>query len=261
MNNLTKRVLVGLTGIPLILAACYFGGLYLLIFSVAASSIALWEFYTMMENRGYRTLKLTGVAIAGLFLISFQQVNPFYSLMGIVIFFMTGEISKKNRNPVNPMISVFGITYITCPFIMLNMLERTPINIPILIFVLIWTCDSMAYFGGRIFGKRPLSEISPKKTIEGSVIGFIFTIMVSLAIHFIEPHKINFADAIAAGIIVGIFAQTGDLFESMIKRHCEVKDSSGIIPGHGGVLDRFDSLLFVTPLIFIYFVFIKHALR
>lgn len=141
---------------------------------------------------------------------------------------------------------------------MLNeLLKMSDINIVIYIFILIWTCDSAAYFGGRKFGKHQLSKISPNKTWEGSAAGFIFTVMISLLIHFMFPEKLNITDAIATGLIVGIFSQAGDLFESLLKRYCGVKDSSGIIPGHGGILDRFDSLIFSAPVVFIYFLFVK----
>lgn len=102
-----------------------------------------------------------------------------------------------------------------------------------------------------MFGKRKLSDISPNKTWEGSVTGFIFTVIISVLLHFIFPNEITIYKAVSIGILIGIFSQTGDLFESMIKRYCGVKDSSNLIPGHGGILDRFDSLIFVVPVIFI----------
>ena len=115
----------------------------------------------------------------------------------------------------------------------------------------------MAYFGGRKFGKHKLSSVSPNKTREGSVTGFIFTVIISLVLHFIFPNEITIYTAVIIGILTGIFSQIGDLFESMIKRYCGVKDSSNLIPGHGGILDRFDSLIFVVPVIFIYLSLIE----
>ena len=121
----------------------------------------------------------------------------------------------------------------------------------IILFILIWTCDSMAYFGGRMYGKNKLSSISPNKTWEGSFTGFIFTVIISVVLYYVFPTDITLSNFIVIGVITGIFSQIGDLFESMLKRYCGVKDSSNLIPGHGGILDRFDSLIFVVPVIFI----------
>lgn len=118
----------------------------------------------------------------------------------------------------------------------------------------------MAYFGGKFFGKHKLSEISPKKTWEGSITGFIFTVITSYLFYFFSDGKITLTDSIVIGFIIGVFSQIGDLFESLFKRKLDVKDSSHIIPGHGGVLDRFDSLIFVAPLLFLYLELTKNIL-
>ena len=125
------------------------------------------------------------------------------------------------------------------------------------IMVSIWTCDSFAYYAGRAFGRHKLFErISPKKTWEGSVAGAIGAVGAMIGLQqWLLPY-LTVADAVVIGLIIGIFGQLGDLAESHIKRDAGVKDSSQLIPGHGGIFDRFDSLLFVAPLVYIYLNFI-----
>jgi phosphatidate cytidylyltransferase len=121
----------------------------------------------------------------------------------------------------------------------------------------IWVCDSTAYFVGRAFGKHPLfGRVSPKKTWEGALAGFVGAVVAFTAARCVALPYLSVFDAIVCGVIIGAFGQLGDLVESLLKRSAGVKDSSGLIPGHGGVLDRFDSLLFVSPLLFLYFEFI-----
>jgi len=118
----------------------------------------------------------------------------------------------------------------------------------------------MAFFGGKFLGKHKLSAISPKKTWEGSVTGLVFTLIASYLFYYFSDGKLTLIDAIVLGVLIGVFSQIGDLFESLFKRKLNVKDSSHIIPGHGGVLDRFDSLIFVTPLVFIYLTYFKNII-
>lgn len=260
MSNLVKRILAGIIGIPLILAASYFGGVYFLAFSIIVSSLALWEYCSMFEKKELSPLKYFGLTVSAslIILLYFDWKYLILIIFAVTSMITTIEIFRKQKNPLNPVILIFGIIYITFPFILLNaLIKLADYNIVIYIFILIWTCDTAAYFGGRTLGRHQLSVISPKKTWEGSVTGFIFTVIISLLMHFIFPDKINLQDAVVVGSIIGILSQVGDLFESLLKRYCNVKDSSEIIPGHGGILDRFDSLIFVTPIIFIYFMYIK----
>lgn len=125
------------------------------------------------------------------------------------------------------------------------------------IFIIIWICDSAAYFGGRLLGKHKLFErISPNKTWEGAVFGCLFAIVGAVAMKYLLLDYLSVESAVILGLIVGVFGQIGDLVESMFKRDSSVKDSSSLIPGHGGALDRFDSLLFVAPLVYLYLDFI-----
>lgn len=125
------------------------------------------------------------------------------------------------------------------------------------IFGAIWVCDSGAYFAGRAFGRHKLfPRVSPNKTWEGAIAGFIAAVAAFALFQNLFLPYLSLRDALVCGGIIGIFGQMGDLVESLLKRDAGVKDSSTLIPGHGGVLDRFDSLLFVAPLLFLYLDFI-----
>ena len=121
-----------------------------------------------------------------------------------------------------------------------------------LVFVLLWTNDVFAYLSGRLLGKHKLFErISPGKTIEGSIGGLVFTMLsVMVFSHYVD--WLSMKEAVGMGLIAVVFGTLGDLCESMLKRQAGVKDSGKLIPGHGGILDRFDSVLFSVPFIFVY---------
>lgn len=261
MSNTLKRILVGIVGIPVILFLIYKGGIYFFILSLLLQSVCLFEFNSMFENKNYYPLKIFTILVSILILTTsffFESYLVFSFLMAVIIIASLEIFRNEKRNPVNPMISVFSLLYITVPFILLNeLLEIKNFNVVIYIMVLIWSCDTFAYFGGKYFGKHPLNSISPKKTWEGTVIGFIFAIAASMVFYYYFPGVLSLRDALIVGSLIGVFGQVGDLFESMLKRFNDVKDSSQLIPGHGGVLDRFDSLIFVTPIVFVYFNYLK----
>lgn len=125
------------------------------------------------------------------------------------------------------------------------------------IFASIWMCDTAAYFGGVTFGRRKLLErVSPGKTWEGSAFGFVAALLTMVVARATVLDYLQLQDALVIGGIVGVFGQLGDLVESRFKRDAGVKDSSAIIPGHGGVYDRFDSLVFVAPIVYFYIDFV-----
>lgn len=127
----------------------------------------------------------------------------------------------------------------------------------LVVFAGIWTCDSFAYFGGRAFGKHKLFErVSPKKTWEGALSGAVGGIAVCIVLAVVLDGLV-WQDGLVIGLAAGVLGQVGDLAESHLKRACNVKDSSQIIPGHGGILDRFDSLLFVAPVVYLYMLFVS----
>jgi len=121
----------------------------------------------------------------------------------------------------------------------------------------IWICDTAAYFGGLTLGRHRLFErVSPKKSWEGAVFGFFGALLTLLAARSLVLDYLRFQDALVIGSLVGVFGQLGDLVESRFKRDAGVKDSSAIIPGHGGLYDRFDSLVFVAPIVYLYIDFV-----
>ena len=133
---------------------------------------------------------------------------------------------------------------------------RLGTSLALLPFVLTWSNDSAAFFVGRKIGKiKFFPAVSPKKTWEGVIGGAITTIIAAFVYHYLYASYLSWFDCVTLGIGVGIIAPIGDLVESMIKRDVKIKDASSTIPGHGGFLDRFDSLLFTAPLIYYYLRF------
>ncbi|HEX9615549.1 MAG TPA: phosphatidate cytidylyltransferase, partial [Bacteroidota bacterium] len=125
------------------------------------------------------------------------------------------------------------------------------------VFVALWMCDTAAYFVGSTLGKHKLFErVSPGKTWEGSVAGFLGAVGVMVGAREGWLGYLTITDAVILGILIGVFGQVGDLIESRFKRDAGVKDSSAIIPGHGGVYDRFDSLVFIAPIVYLYIDFV-----
>ncbi len=123
----------------------------------------------------------------------------------------------------------------------------------LMLLVLVFSGDTLAYFGGKLIGKRKLSpQLSPKKTIEGGFFGLLGSCLATWAIGYIFFPQIPALGMAAIGLIAGLLAQTGDLFESLLKRVANVKDSGKIMPGHGGVLDRIDGVLFASPIVYLF---------
>jgi phosphatidate cytidylyltransferase len=127
----------------------------------------------------------------------------------------------------------------------------------IAVFASIWICDTAAYFAGSAFGRHRLFErVSPNKTWEGAVAGFLFSVLTMIAAKILVLGYLSFQHAVVIGVLIGIFGQLGDLIESRFKRDAGVKDSSKLIPGHGGFYDRFDSLVYISPIVYLYIDFV-----
>lgn len=174
----------------------------------------------------------------------------------LIIFLFSYSIINNNHYRIQDIaFNVFSYVYTSGLFLHFILMRNLRDGVYFMwwIFITNWACDTGAFFTGLIFGKNKLAPaISPHKTIEGSIGGILFSVFASfLYIKFILP-EIKIVDSLILGFLVGIFSQMGDLSASLIKRYCSIKDFSRIIPGHGGILDRFDSTLFSLPIAYYY---------
>ncbi len=239
----------------------------MIVFSLFAG-IALYEFYRMTEkNTTHAIGKIFNIA-AGVFIfftVFLYLENISHTALPVaVLVYLTTLICSAiyiNRTDIlhTVIYSVFGQIYITLPLSLLMLIFYGFQNVSpeyrylpvLLIFILIWINDTAAYVVGSVLGKHKFVErISPKKTVEGFVGGMLFSIIAGVIAGAV--FSLPFGFGMLFGFLVAFFGTMGDLFESLIKRTCNVKDSGTLIPGHGGILDRIDSLLAVIPVIYIY---------
>src|SRR3972149_1009642 len=277
MNNLLTRSLTGFFfGLVLILAV-YFGKYSFIALFFLIMVRGLGEFYPLSKKANIKPQKISGVIAASVFyLISTLYLNRvipgIYLIIPIPLFFLVFifELFSKSDTPlVNIATTLSGIFYIALPFTLLSYLAYPPHHSPgfelykynphiiLGFFFLIWTNDSAAYLAGVKFGKHRLFErISPKKTWEGWLAGAVFSLIAAyiISIYFIELRLTEWLVIAAIIIVIGTL---GDLVQSLLKRSVDVKDSGSILPGHGGILDRFDAVLLSAPFVFVYLQFLR----
>jgi phosphatidate cytidylyltransferase len=177
---------------------------------------------------------------------------------------MAVELLRPRGQGVGPMsVTLFGVLYVGWLSAHLLYLRELPASVGLpygagaalvfLVFLPTWSCDTAAYAVGMAFGRRRLlPSVSPKKSVEGSLAGLAAALAATLAARLWFAPFLSLGHALILGLAIGVFAQVGDLAESLLKRVSRAKDSGEVIPGHGGVLDRFDSLYFTAPLVFYY---------
>jgi phosphatidate cytidylyltransferase len=164
--------------------------------------------------------------------------------------FITEIYRKKDQPLENTSLSAMGWFYILLPLFLLAHLSNLSFTLAAAPLLLTWTNDTFAYLGGRFFGKKSLfARISPKKTWEGTIIGIIFSAICGVLLSVFTDISIIFW--LSTSIIVSVASILGDLFESLFKRSLDIKDSGKLLPGHGGILDRFDATFFAVPLYYL----------
>ena len=271
LNNLTSRVIVALIGIPLIVALCLIGKIPFLIFVLFIGLISFNEYSSMLRSKNSFPNKLIGfLAVAVLIINEYKLIIDYHLLFTlIIIFLLLFELFRNKSSAINnigsTLLGIFYIGIFSASIINLRQFYADSVftysqggYLILSILISIWLCDSAAYFIGSAYGLHKLiPRISPKKSWEGAIAGFIFSVVGVVVSKSFMLEFLSLADAIIIGIIIGVFGQIGDLVESLIKRDTNVKDSSSIIPGHGGILDRFDSLLFTAPIVYLYLLLIK----
>ncbi|MBN1598103.1 MAG: phosphatidate cytidylyltransferase [Bacteroidales bacterium] len=263
MKNILIRTLTGSVYVALIIVSLLLHPIFFGLITVILNYISLREFSRIYSELGVKTTGKWVIINSVFFLLSVliisMDMQPGYVIIPVVLLFLIIPVSAlytRNGNPSYIMaVTMFGSIYITLPLILLNLIQQISLqtNIPftLAIFVIIWTNDTFAYLVGLAIGRNRIFErISPKKSWEGFFGGLVMGILASLVIYYLypDPGLINWVTIGFLTIIACIF---GDFVESSLKRTAAVKDSGTIMPGHGGILDRADSLLFVSPIIYI----------
>jgi phosphatidate cytidylyltransferase len=264
VEDLRKRVLVGVCIGPFI-ALLFFllPPWWFFLLLVLISILAVNELVAMSGMREkYLILFLVAVCLVPLYQHAFHAYL-LWLLTGPAVFmiakFIRGEAKNESVNReilagIGVLIS--GELFVALPLFYLYLLREMGTYLPLILLFTMWASDTCAYLFGKTFGKRPLvPQVSPKKTYEGllgAVVGSMLVISISAKVM-----GISMAEALLAGAVIGILAQTGDILESAAKRVFAVKDSSSLIPGHGGILDRIDSFIFTAPFLYHYLAGIR----
>ena len=273
MSELTRRIIFAVIAAPAGVAVIYFGDWALATMLAILSALGAWELYRLSRETGVTAFAPAGIALAALIPLALHASRlgvynlPFTGIIAIVLLLFAGTIwlrGPQGRPLSVAAVTVFGIVYASLiayvyalryhPYTVTAAAGTLVAVLPIL---LTWATDIGAYTFGRMFGKRKLMpSVSPGKTVAGSIGGLVLTVIACLLyVRFLlMPYAqlgMTLAGAVLFGIIVSVAGQTGDLAESLLKREAGVKDSSTLLPGHGGILDRFDSLLFVLPIAYL----------
>ncbi len=259
---------------PLLLLLARVGGLAWVGFVAVQTVLGLEEFYRMARAKGLEPVRWLGFAAAiALLGLAYRPQTPDASLVGTAALLLLLALALRRggqpRVLESAAVTVLGVLYVgwlSAHFVLLRELPwRAGLAYPdgaslvLYAFLVTWSCDTGAYLTGRFLGRtRPWAAISPRKTLEGSIGGFVFAIAAAQigAATFLRAEGrealLTWPHALAVGALVGICGQVGDLVESLFKRDTAAGDSSDLIPGHGGVLDRFDSLYFGAPIVYHY---------
>ena len=271
LGQLKYRVWTSVIGGPVILVLAYLGKLPFLIFIDFVLLFALREFYEMAERKGDHPNQIPGYLFTVLITWDFYFFDRSYSLYLLAAATITVAILELYRDRGskyhNISITLLGIVYLAFLLSFFVSIRELPnqLGIPyrtggiwiLTLFLTVWFGDSAAYFVGSAIGKHKIApKISPHKTIEGAVSGFLGMLLVPRLATLFFPTQMTVLESLGLGGICGIFGQYSDLAESMFKRDAGVKDSSTLIPGHGGVFDRFDVLFLISPLIFLYLKYV-----
>jgi len=259
---LLTRVISSLIGGPLLLFIVYRGGWFLVAVTVLLALLALRELFAMSEGLGLRNWKISGFA-AGLVLVigAYLEQGRFLPIIFVLwlLFCLTLFVINFPKERVEDLAFNFlALNYVVLLFAHLVLLRNLSqgVYLTFLTLGLTWATDTGAYFAGRALGKHKLApKVSPNKTVEGAIGGIALAVLTAVVIGRLLPNQsLTQSSLILIACAVGVSAQLGDLVESAIKRFCGVKDSGKLIPGHGGVLDRFDSILFTIPTVYYLFL-------
>ena len=264
---LLPRILTAVIGVPVILAAIHFGGVVYMAFTACVILLCLYE-YGLVLTAGKKPVHMLSLMLFGLLMAAVAILgranlpsmelpdNLYPFAISVVIFgVLFIEVLTPRRSwerVTNTFTGIFLIPWSLAHLINIRDIAQYGEYLTLFMIITVWICDTGAYFTGRFLGKHKLNqEVSPKKTWEGAIGGTVLAVAGALLMrHLFLPTLFSVQEAIYLGLLVAVIGQVSDLAESVIKRSTGVKDSSHLLPGHGGFLDRFDSYLLLAPVFY-----------
>ncbi|HLG14624.1 MAG TPA: phosphatidate cytidylyltransferase [Blastocatellia bacterium] len=267
-----KRILTALVAIPILLFTVWVETPYYFVgITAAAAVVALTEFYALASQTKLKTVTAAGYAAGALIVYAFVADRPaliVVAIAGLALVALTVAVVTTNEMSAalaSVSASVFGVVYavlLPAYLVGVRMIPDSSVTPPVphlaaklltMFLAMVMMTDTGAYYTGRSIGRHKLApRVSPGKTIEGSVGGFVAATLSGLVCKLAFFPEIQTLHAVAFGAVIGVVSQIGDLAESILKRGAGVKDSGRIFPGHGGMLDRMDSILFCAPILYYY---------
>lgn len=266
MEKINKRY-VGAVFLAPLLIFLFLGGIYLRILVFVLSMLGLYEYYKVSKEKKINPMSLLGYLLCIFYYIFLGNNNykllMFFIVIGVFLMFCIPTFDTK-YNYVDIGITILGFIYVAVFFSFIVLTNKLTYGnyLVWLIFIASWMCDTFAYYFGRYLGKgktKLCPKVSPNKTVIGSLGGLLGSVIACMVYGYAIYRcgvKIQLYNYAAIGLLCGVFSQCGDLAASSIKRHVGVKDYSNLIPGHGGILDRFDSILFSAVIVYYYLSFI-----
>ena len=278
MKNLVTRTLTGLVYVVLLAGSTIYSPVTAFFFFGLVAAATLLEFGTVMNNHAGASMPRAINALAGfilvaavwLFCIGSTSASHMIALWALLLLYiMVSELYRHSQDSIrNWSLALASQLYVAMPFALLPLLSISRDEMagrmvytwiyPLALFVFLWVNDTFAYLSGltlhKFFPWKLFPSVSPKKTWVGSTGGCLFTMLASVAIWYVQPGTLSLWQWLGFAAIVVVSGTFGDLIESHMKRQLNIKDSSHILPGHGGLLDRFDSSLLAIPSVTVYFL-------
>jgi phosphatidate cytidylyltransferase len=260
MSENTKRFFSGLIYTTSLIGALYFSKNLFLVVLLALGLMCLLEFSKL---RYFKSIFIYPVFVFIVYYLhyinkDFSLINGLLAFNIIVNLYLTTKLLIGKENKINLFHNyLFSIFYIITGIVFITLIPaiQNPFNASIIlgVFIIMWTNDTFAYLIGKQFGKNKLYEkISPKKTIEGFIGGLLFSLVAGSIISFIMASDLSTLQWLILSLIIAILGSVGDLVQSQFKRQVNIKDSGSILPGHGGIYDRLDSIIFVAPFVYLF---------
>lgn len=270
-NELGKRIVFGAIGVVFLILMFWIGGWFFNLSLILIALIGARELYQAFIKKGFHPQAWNGYLMIVLFYLQhsyFGGIYDFTFAIVAIVYFVSLPVFLSSTKPIDTAITALGFFYPGLILAIALVMRDVPFihkNVLLILTIIgAFSTDTFAYFVGNQFGKRKLCPaISPGKTVEGSIgglLGSIFSVLlVGILLNRVYNTHVGMIHFAAIGLLAGISSQLGDLSASAIKRYCGIKDFGNIMPGHGGILDRIDSLLFVIPVIYVYsLLFLMH---